>query len=148
MRNCFAALLLLAACEQKRPAPQAEPAVPVVVDAAPPADLYYTCRTTLGDTQVATADVLPHPAHGTERATVTITSKGTTRKLLTTVTPHAATVILMFEAYAPGDQKPADEKLVPGKTMILRLVGMGDDTDLYPEAPIFGSVPSSSRCAR
>jgi hypothetical protein len=99
--------------------------------------MLYACKATVKDSEVTVADVLPLDEKS-PKATVTITTKKATRKLVTSVQPYHGTVILVFDSYAEGDQKPATEKLTKGKSAIVRLVTIGDKDELYAVEDFWG----------
>lgn len=111
--------------------------------------MLYACKATVKEAEVTVADVLPLDEK-TPKATVTITTKKATRKLVANVLPHSGTVVLVFDAYADGDERPATEKLTKGKSAIVRLVTSGDKVDLYPSDDFWGKTSDlkPSPCAK
>ena len=67
------------------------------------------------------------------------------RRLQVKAVPQGATYSLLFEGYAPGDHAPSGEKLSKGKSVVARLVSVGEDTRLYFDSDFHPavSVPST-----
>jgi hypothetical protein len=93
-----------------------------------------TCVADTGsnDTIVATID-------SANTGSVVIQSASETRRIRTTMTPYAATEILLFNGYDPGDQKPAGEKLAAG-SIVARVVAIGEKNRLYFDSGFRPSV--------
>jgi len=122
------------------------PAAPTATDATnakPPtaADTPVTCTASFSPkNEIVTSFDL-----STMTGTLSIdgTSPGGARRMRVKAAPHAATYSLVFLGYAPGDQKPAAEKLVIGESVVARLVTISGeglrlylDSDFHPAMPV------------
>lgn len=158
MRDLFlvlASLFIITACDDKKTTEAiAPPAVsvtpPAVVSAAPSAPLslpstrtggvadsavakpMFGCKTKVGDVKMS-IEVFD-AAKGSPIANMKVESKPTPRSFTATTAPHAATYTLVFSGYGEGDKHPAAEPtLVPGDTVLGRLVANGDKMEFYAD---------------
>lgn len=75
--------------------------------------------------------------------TVTLDGGVGTRRFKIKAAPSAATYNLVFDGYAPGDQKPAAESLTRGKSVIARLVAYGDVNHLFFDVDYHPAIPAT-----
>lgn len=143
-RLVFLAVALVACSKQPKeeaaPIPSSSAAVAAVASAAASA-LPHTTATATATAAGSQLDGVVCRVAGPTRANIHFrfeTMKGTvlidggeTRRILTKATPHGATYVLQFLSYETGDRKPAAEKLVPGQSIVARIVADGDHDNVY-----------------
>ena len=140
-------LLLLAACDDKKtpeaiappvvsvtPAPVVSAAPTMTASAAAPVETkpMFGCKTKVGDVKM---DIQVSVAgKGAPIATMKVETKPAARSFTATTAPHAATYTLIFSGYGEGDKHAgAEPALVPGDTVLGRLVANGDKMEFYAD---------------
>lgn len=140
MKRLVLAFVLVACSKQPKeeaaPVPSSSAAIAAVTSAAASA-LPHTTATAAG----SQLDGVVCRVAGKTRANIHFrfeTMKGTvlidggeTRRILTKATPQGATYVLRFLSYEAGDRKPAAEKLVPGESIVARIVADGDHDNVF-----------------
>lgn len=141
MKRLVVLTVALVACskqpkEEVAPLPSSSAAIAVAASAAASA-LPHTTATAAGSQLDGVVCRVTGPTRAsihfrfeTMKGTVLIDG-GETRRLLTKATPSGATYVLRFLAYETGDRKPAAEKLVPGQSIVARIVADGDHDNVY-----------------
>lgn len=150
MKRVVLALVLVACSKPSReeaaPIPSSSAAIAAVASAAASALPHTTATATAAGSQL---DGVVCRVAGKTRANIHFrfeTMKGTvlidggeTRRILTKATPQGATYVLRFLSYEAGDRKPAAEKLVPGESIVARIVADGDHDNVFFDGDVHSS---------